>query len=313
MPGYGTLVRTGEPPDMFDVIIVGAGPAGLSAALILGRCRRKVLVCDNGQPRNHVSKRVSGFLTRDGMPPADLRRIGREQLAAYDSVEIREVTVIHAECRDHGFEVELDDQTRLAARKLLLATGVIDDLPPVEGAEAFYGRGVHHCPYCDGWELRDQPLAIYGGGEPAKAMALELTMWSRDLAICADGPAEFSNEDKAQLTRAGIIRREERISRLEGDGGELERIRFETGEALARRALFFPSRGRQRCDVAERLGCPITEKGMIETGKFEKTPVRGVYVAGDASRNVQLVVMAAAEGATAAFAINTELVKEDFG
>ena len=145
----------------------------------------------------------------------------------------------------------------------------------------------------------------------AKAMALELTMWSRDLVICANGTAEFSEEDRALLDRARIGIREERIVGLEGDEGELERIRFDSGEALSRRALFFPSRGRQRCDLAERLGCDMTEKGMIETGKFEKTQVDGVYVAGDASRNVQLVVIAAAEGATAAFAINAEFVKED--
>ena len=122
---------------MFDVIIVGAGPAGLSAALILGRCRRKVLVCDNGKPRNWVSKRVDGFLTRDGMPRAELRRVGREQLAAYDSVEVRDITVVDAQCREGGFTVELEDGTRLGARKLLLAAGVVDDLPEIEGAEAF--------------------------------------------------------------------------------------------------------------------------------------------------------------------------------
>jgi thioredoxin reductase len=298
---------------MFDVIIVGAGPAGLSAALILGRCRRKVLVCDNGKPRNWVSQRVTGFLTCDGMSPAELRRVGREQLAPYDSVEIRDITVVDAECRDYGFDVELEDGTRLTTRKLLLATGVIDDLPPIEGAEGFYGRGLHHCPYCDGWEMRDQPLAVYGGGEPAKGMALELTMWSRQLVVCADGAAEFSDQGREQLARADIGIREERIRRLEGDAGELERIRFASGEALPVRALFFPSRGRQRCDLAERLGCNITEKGMVDTGKFETTAIRGVYVAGDASRNVQLVVIAAAEGATAAFAINTELVNEDLG
>jgi thioredoxin reductase len=298
---------------MLDVVIVGAGPAGLSAALVLGRCRRKVLVCDNGKPRNWVSKRVSGFLTCDGMSPAELRRAGREQLALYDGVEIRDLTVVDAQCRDFGFEVELEDGKRLTTRKLLLATGMIDDLPPIEGAEAFYGRGLHHCPYCDGWELRDQPLAVYGGGAPAMGMALELTMWSRELVVCANGAVEFSDGDRQQLARAGIGIREERISRLEGDSGELERIRFASGEALPVRALFFPSRGRQRCDLAERLGCNMTEKGMVDTGKFETTAVRGVYVAGDASRNVQLVVIAAAEGATAAFAINTELVKEDLG
>ena len=217
---------------MLDVIIVGAGPAGLSAALILGRCRRKVLVCDNGKPRNRVSKRVSGFLTRDGMPPAELRRVGREQLALYDSVEIRDITVVDARCRDYGFEVELEDGTRLTTRKLLLATGVIDDLPPIEGAEAFYGRGLHHCPYCDGWELRDQPLAVYGGGASAKGMALELTMWSRDLALCANGAAEFPTRIASSLHTPASA------STRSGSAGS-KAIRANSSESASIRAKYF--------------------------------------------------------------------------
>ncbi len=296
---------------MYDVVVVGAGPAGLSAALILGRCRRRVLVCDSGRPRNAVSHRLSGFLTRDGGKPADLRRIGREQLAEYPSVEIRDIVVTDAKCAEHGFDVTLNDGATLQARKLLLATGVVDELPDIDGIETYYGRSVFHCPYCDGWERRDQPIAIHGRGDTGKGLALELLAWSKDLVLCTDGPAELPPDDRDRLARNGIRVIEDPIARLEGDDGMLERIVFENGERLPRRALFFAGSDDQACDLAVNLGCDTTDRGAVQTGSYEKTEVPGLYVAGDASRRVQLAIVAAAEGAMAAFAINTELLKED--
>ena len=296
---------------MYDAIIVGGGPAGLSAALILGRCRRRVLVCDAGHPRNAASHALHGFLTRDGIEPAELLRIGREQLRRYDSVELRAIEVTDANCCGDGFEVTLGDDTRLRCRKLLLATGVVDHLPEVAGIEDFYGRSVFHCPYCDGWEVRDQPLAVYGRGEHGQGLALELTAWSDDLVLCTDGPAGLTAEDRGRLARHSIEVREERIARLEGADGMLERIVFTNGETLARRALFFSTGQRQRSNLSEKLGCEFTDKGAVETGEYETTNVPGLFVAGDASRLMQLAIVAAAEGAQAAFAINTALLKED--
>lgn len=204
----------------------------------------------------------------------------------------------------------LADGARVTSRKLLLATGVLDELPPIANFEAFYGRSAFHCPYCDGWEWRDQPLAIYGRGERGKGMALELTGWSRDLILCIDGSAELSPHDLERLTHNGIGLRETRIARLEGADGMLSGIRFETGEVLPRRALFFNCGEHQASDLAHMLGCALTRKGSIETSSYEQTVIPGMYVAGDASRHVQLSVVAAAEGAMAAFAINTELLKD---
>ncbi len=296
---------------MYDVVIVGAGPAGLSAALILGRCSRHVLVCDRGGQRNRWARQQNGFLSRDGIDPAEFRRIAREQMAKYETVEIRDVAVAEVERREDRYAAALADGTRVVARKLLLATGVLDELPPIPGFEVFYGKSAHHCPYCDGWEWRDQPLAVYGRGEEGKGMALELTGWSRDLVLCTDGPAEISPHDRERLARNGIGLREERITGLEGTDGMLERIRFETGEVLPRRALFFNTGSHQASDLARQLGCPLTRKGSVETSSYEQTAIPGLYVAGDASRHVQLSVVAAAEGAMAAFAINTELLKEE--
>jgi thioredoxin reductase len=295
-----------------DVVIVGAGPAGLSAALMLGRCRRSVLVVDNGKNRNRASRALHGFLTRDGTPPAEFLRLAREELSPYDTVELRLDDVVAAECRDDGFYVTLASGDVISSRKLLLATGVVDNLPEIPGFRELYGRSVFHCPYCDGWELCDRPLAIYGRGQRGFGMALELTAWSRDLVLCTDGPAEIDAEGRERLTRNRIAVREERIVRLEGNGdGVLQQIVFDGGEPLPRRALFFTTGQYQRSDLLMRLGCEFNDKGTVRTGKYETTHLPGLFVAGDASRAVQWVVVAAAEGAEAAFAINTDLLKED--
>lgn len=295
---------------MFDVIIVGAGPAGLSAALILGRCRRNVLICDAGDPRNIASRALHGYLTRDGIEPAQLLRIGREQLRPYATVHLRSDEVTDSRRVGNGFEITVNDEV-ISSRKLLLATGVVDHLPDIEGLKPLYGRSVFHCPYCDGWELRDQPIAIYGREDRGAGLALELTGWSRDLIVCTDGPATISTADRKQLEGLKIPVREERIARLEGADGQLERIVFDNGDALQRRAMFFNTGQDQRCDFAARLGCDFTDRGAVRTGEYEMTNVPGLFVAGDASRAVQLAIVAAAEGAEAAFAINKALIKED--
>ncbi len=295
-------------PDV-DVIIVGAGPAGLSAALILGRCRRRVLVLDDGHPRNIVSHALHGFLTRDGISPTELLRIGREQLAPYTTVELRHAEVTAAERGDRQFTVTLRSGERCTARFLLLATGMVDDVPQIEGIERFYGASIHHCPYCDGWEHRDEPVAIYGKGQDGTGLALELTAWSHDLMLVTDGPGELTQRHRERLAANGIGVREEPIARLEGDGSQLERIVFADGSVLPRGAMFFSRGQRQRSDLAERLGCEFNEAGTVITGEHESTCVPGVFVAGDASYRTQLAVIAAAEGASAAFAINTALIK----
>lgn len=296
---------------MYDVVIVGAGPAGLSAALVLGRCSRRVLVCDNGHPRNEASHAMHGFLSRDGMPPREFLQLAREELKPYTTVSLRDVTVVDARCENSRFLTTLETGETVESRKLLIATGVRDNVPRIDGIDELYGRSVFHCPYCDGWEVRGEPLAVYGKGEKGYGLSLELTAWSSDILLCTDGPCELPDRHVERLSRNGIVVAEERVLRLEGSDGVLHRIVFDGREPAARRALFFTTGQHQQSPLATALGCEMNDKGTVHTGKYETTHLRGLFVAGDASHAVQWVVIAAAEGAEAAFAINTDLIKED--
>jgi thioredoxin reductase len=295
---------------VYDVIVVGGGPAGLSAALTLGRCRRRTLLCDDGRPRNLASQQVNGFLTRDGVPPADLLRLARDQLRPYP-VELREATVSDIGVDAGGFVVSLDDGAALACRLVLLATGLVDRLPALAGIEALYGRSVFHCQYCDGWEVRDQPLAAYGRGRRGVGLALSLKTWSDDVLLCTDGPARLRPDDQDRLARHGVPVYQQRIACLQGSDGMLQRIVFAGGQSVSRRAMFVHTEQRQRSELVARLGCRLTRDGCVKTSRLGETTVRGLYVAGDASWDVQLVVVAAAEGAKAAYAINCALEADE--
>jgi thioredoxin reductase len=296
---------------MYDVIIIGGGPAGLSAGLILGRCRRNVLLCDAGNQRNIRSHALHGFLTQDGILPSDFLDLAHADLEPYESVSFTEWEVVKATHAAGSFSVTLENGEVQQARRLLLATGVVDEIPPVEGIQDFYGTSVFHCPYCDGWEVRDQPLAIYGKGARVAGFAMTARIWSSRLLVCTDGPALFSDEDRSLLDRHQVPIREDRILRLEGDGGQIEQIIFEAGPPHACRALFFSTGQRQGSSLAADFGCEFNEKGAVLTGRCETTRVPGLFVAGDASKATQFVIVAAAEGAEAAVEINRSLEEED--
>lgn len=279
--------------------------------MMLGRCRRNVVVCDAGEQRNLRALALHAYLTRDGIAPDEFLRLAREDVRRYPTIELRQAEIVDARRSSGGFTVLTADGSELTTRKLLLAAGVEDEIPDLEGVHELYGKSVHHCPYCDAWEWRDQPIAIYGRAEQGYGTALGLTVWSDDLVLCTDGPGGLSDGQLDELDEAGIEIREDRIVRLEGHDGMLDRIIFAEGEPLARRALFLCLGQHQRSDLAARLGCRFNAKGTVETGSCEATHVPGLYVAGDSSKEAQFVIVAAAEGAEAGMAINKALLKED--
>jgi thioredoxin reductase len=294
---------------MFDVIVVGGGPAGLSAALMLGRCRRRVLVCDLGRPRNRRTNAIHGYLTRDGIAPASFTERAREELTPY-GIEVRAVGVARAARVETSFRVGFTDGREEQSRFLLIATGVEDILPPIPDIDACYGRSVFHCPYCDGWEWRDRRLAVVGKGSSGVKLALSLKTWSDSVVFYTNG-APLDGAGRRLLERNGMALQARPIAGLVHDGGRLAAIRFQDGTSLPADALFFTTGQRQQSDLVTRLGCTLTRRGTVKTGRSSGTNVTGVFVAGDASHDAQFVVVAAAEGVKAAVAINQALQREE--
>lgn len=299
--------------DGFDVLIVGAGPAGLSAALVLGRCRRRVLVIDAGKPRNRRALAAHGFFTRDGTPPHELLRLGREQLAPYDvALHEDEVTDVAPADGGAGWVVLTKGGRRFRGKKVLLATGMVDRLPRIPGIEPLFGKSIHVCPYCDGWEERDQPLAAYACDPGAAELALALLTWSDDVILFTGGGA-IAEDDRARLARNGIVVRAEKVEALEGDDeGRLVAVRLAGGERVLRRAMFVHLGQDQAAPFARDLGLATLQNGSIVTREGERAAdgPKGLFVAGDASQDLQLIAVAVAEGVEAACAINTELRRE---
>lgn len=293
-----------------DVVIVGGGPAGLSAALLLGRCCRNVVVIDAGEHRNRKAAAIHGLLSRDGIAPTDVLRQAQEDLLRYPTVRLESGIVTEVTGTRGSFTVRTKDGRRLEGRRVLLATGVIDVLPGIDGLPELFGRSVHHCPHCDGFEYAGKAIGVYGQAKPGIEAALAMLAWSDDVVLFTDG-RPLAPDERAGLEDVGVAIREERVERLEGHDGRLERIVLDGGPAVARDALFLVAGQRQQSDLTKQLGCELNADGIIETDAHEVTRVPGVYAAGDASKGEQLVVVAAAEGAIAATKIHASLWEED--
>jgi thioredoxin reductase len=299
----------------YDVAIVGGGPAGLSAAVVLGRSRRRVVLFDDGKPRNYAASGVHCYLGHDGVTPQALRELGRSEAEHY-GVELVHAKVLAARRLSAsgktlaGFELQTSVRT-VVARTLLLCTGVVDVLPSISGIRDFYGRCVHHCPYCDGWEHRDQRLVAFGASSQAAVkLALSLRTWSPHVTACTHGE-QLTKDQRESLAGNNVEFREEKIVALRGKGSTLEEVLFDSGPALQCDALFFSSDQFQRSPLPAMLGCETDDEGLILTGKKQSTCVDGLFLAGDADGEVQFAIVAAAEGAVAAVAINHALQEDD--
>lgn len=301
----------------FDAAIVGGGPAGLSAALVLGRCLRSVLVVDSGNPRNAASRCLHNFLTRDGINPKQLLSLGRAEVARY-GVQVRSGVVSRATCTPSGFVLRLRGAGTVRARTLLLATGVVDELPVIGNVRDFYGVGVHHCPYCDALHYRDKALAAYGKGPAALGLGLALLNWSRRVTLVTDGEA-VSPTVRKTATRHGMEIRTEPVLTLRSKRGRvrgstrdpLGAIRFRQGADLNVAGMFFNTDKWQRSQLPVQLGCRIDREGGVVRDRKQRTGVKGLYLAGDASFDVQFAIVAAAEGAKAGVAMNRDLQEWD--
>ncbi|MDO3676240.1 NAD(P)/FAD-dependent oxidoreductase, partial [Paenibacillus ehimensis] len=299
---------------IYDCAIIGGGPAGLNAALVLGRARRSVALIDNNKPRNAVTHASHGFITRDGVTPGEFRRIAYDEVLRYPSVKHLQTEAVEARNNASGlFEVLDSSGLRIQARKLILASGVKEIFPEIDGFYPLYGKSLFNCPYCDGWELQDQPLVVVSESPAVFHTAKLLFNWSKDLVVCTNGQSSLSDEQKNRLQAKGIVVMEQPVTAFVGHHGRLEHVRFADGTELPRAGGFVMPRFVPAVPFGERLGCERTENGGIRTDAWGRTSIPGLYAAGDASYFMpSQVVFAAADGSRTAMGVNVDLTEEDF-
>lgn len=294
--------------DRFDAVVIGGGPAGLSAALALGRATRRVLLASCGAPRNAPAHAAHNVFTRDGTSPAELLRIGREQLAPYN-VTIRDECATDARAEGSEFVVTLETGD-VRARGIVLASGIRDVLPDIPGFRELWGSGVFHCPYCHGWEIANRPLAIYARGEAASHFAALISGWTRDLMLFTDGTIDLPDDEVQRIRRRGVVIREDAVERLTASHG-LDAVVMRNGDRIQRAGLYLRPDQELRSDIAQRLGCALTEQSRVDADAMGLTSVPMVFVAGDMGPGQQSVISAAASGALAGAGLNHHLLSAD--
>jgi thioredoxin reductase len=293
------------------VVVVGGGAAGLSAALVLSRARRAVLVLDSGSPRNAPAAHMHGFLSRDGLPPGELLEAGRAEVSGYGG-EVLDVAVTSvAQGGPQGFRVLLADGRRVSARRLLVATGLRDELPDIPGLRDRWARDVLHCPYCHGYEVRDQQLGVLGSSPDSVRYAQIVRQWADDVVFFTPAGA-LAPAQRSQLAARAIGVVEGTVRQVLVENDVLCGVEMDDGRTIARAALFVPPRFLPNNDLLVDLGCDIDDEGwVVTTGGAGQTSVPGVWVAGNVANPRAQVVTAAGEGSAAAIAINADLVDDD--
>jgi thioredoxin reductase len=299
---------------IIDCAIIGGGPAGLNAALVLGRARRTVLVFDDNQPRNAVTQETHGFLTRDGVKPNEFRHLAHQDIRKYPSVEIRPTRITDVRNHKGLFELGASNGAVVQARTIILATGLKETLPAIAGIHDYYGKSLFSCPYCDGWELLDKPLVVIAEErQQAFRMARVVWNWSQDVLVCTNGHATLTPEQKETLQKKEIQVVEDTITALVGKHGMLERVVFASHEESQRQGGFVVPQWTQASGFGALLGCDMNALGGIVTDDFGRTTIPGMYAAGDASVVIpSQLIIAAASGSRAAAGVNTDLTESAF-
>ncbi len=294
---------------MFDVLIIGGSYAGLSAALALGRARRSVLVLDGRRPRNRFTPHAHNLLLHDGDAPADLAARARQQVATYPTVQLLEAQATAATKQPDGsFEVTTDAHGSFAARRLLLATGMRDELPPVPGFAECWGKSVIHCPFCHGYEVADHPTGIWNNGPEVEHQVKMLLNWSRQLTVFTNGPATFGREihDFLETNRVGLVQTP--VAELLHTGGQLTALRLADGRTWPLPVLYARLPAHQASALPQQLGCEITEPQLISVDASYRTTVPGVYAAGDCCSALPQLALAIAAGNLAGANLSKELI-----
>ncbi|MEC1415089.1 NAD(P)/FAD-dependent oxidoreductase [Bacillus safensis] len=296
---------------LLDCAIIGGGPAGLSAALVVGRGRKQVIVFDDELPRNRVTQESHGFITNDGMTPFEIRRAGEADLQKYPNIKIKRSRIVDIQKKEERFTLLTHEGDTFKAKKIILATGLQDILPEIEGIHDVYGKTLFSCPFCDGWELKDKALALIAENQRALHMAKLLSNWTKDLIVFTNGHV-LAEEDKVLLTAHSIQVIDVPIVSIDQDNGQLRSLQLANGETVKREGGFVASEFKQSAPFAEKLGCQMTKNTGIETDILGRTTVSGVFACGDNLGDPAQLVLAAAAGSQAGMGVIHELVQEEF-
>ena len=299
-------------PDLFDVIIIGGSYAGLSAAMTLGRSLRNVLVIDSGKPCNEQTPHSQNFLTQDGKTPKQISTLAKSQVEKYDTVEFCDGAAVSAQKTDFGFEITTEKGERLNSKKLIVATGIIDEVPNIKGFQESWGISLIHCPYCHGYEYRGKKTGIIANGDKAVHISSLVKNLTEDVTILTRGKAQFTDEQLEKLKNNQIEIIETEISELKNENGYVKSLVFDDGKEIDFEAVYGAFPFRQHSDIPNNLGCEFTEMGHIKTDQFQKTNVPGLFVCGDNSSMMRSVSNAVMTGNVAGAMVNMESVSDYF-
>lgn len=296
----------------FDVIIIGGSYAGLSAALTLGRATRNVLVIDAGKPCNRQTPHSHNFLTHDGHKPAAISKAAKAEVLKYPTVRFLEGKAISTIQIDGGFNVGTENGENFTARKILLATGLKDVLPDIKGLAECWAISAIHCPYCHGYEVKNEKIGLLMNGEHAFEMAKTLNHWNKDLTILTNGKSQLSAEQAEKLKSKSITVIEDEVVELLHNNGYLEDVVFKNGKKIALKAIYLKSDVEQHCNFNEQLGFELTDLKTIKVDEQQQSTAKGVYAAGDCATLFRSLSIITAAGTMAAVVMNKEMISEDF-
>ncbi|WP_369013272.1 NAD(P)/FAD-dependent oxidoreductase [Flavobacterium anhuiense] len=296
----------------FEVIIIGGSYSGLSAAMSLGRSLRQVLVIDSGLPCNRQTPHSHNFITQDGEKPAVISAKAKLQVDIYKTVQFYNGLAVKALKTESGFEIETESGVVFTSRKVLFATGVKDLLPEIEGFAACWGISVLHCPYCHGYEVKNEKTAIIANGEMGFEYAKLISNWTKDLRLCTNGKSELTSEQTQTLKNHGVLILEEEIDSFDHKDGYIKNIIFKNGEKVEVKAIYARPPFEQHCSIPKTLECDSNEQGLLKVDAMQKTNIPGVFASGDCTTPMRSVAIAVSTGSFAGAVINKELIDEDF-
>jgi|TARA_R110000868_G_scaffold347743_1_gene608706 thioredoxin reductase len=296
----------------FDVIIIGGSYSGLAAAMALGRALRKVLIIESGKPCNRQTPYSHNFLTQDGKTPKEIATLAKQQVTMYDSVEFFNSLATKVSKTENGFEVQTSSGDIFKSKKLIFATGIKDEMPSIKGFSECWGISVLHCPYCHGYEVRNETTGIFGNGEYGFEFSKLISNWTKDLTLFTNGKSILTVEQSAILERHQIKIMEKEIAELEHINGQLQNIIFKDGSKKSVKAIYTRLPFEQHCPIPEQLGCELTEDGYIKIDDAHKTTINGIFASGDNVTRMRTVANAVSMGTTTGMMVNKELIEEKF-